>query len=569
MVVVVVTGIKTRNFRLDPGLTRSLTKDDIFLYCICILNDTMTTTPEAADARFLSANRSRRHLERKKIRCLRISSGRCCGKIDTNNGINGIASMTTSSAFGFSYHCCVLAIVVALVTAATEEAAEDKFDTEGTFNGYPIRYRELYDPSTTVHCVGENYQNKTSWIHRSCEFTDLFCFDTNTKDFVVFQSEEDRRIYHHVDSRPLLDISQSYLQQSSTKRNTVSLGGINLKWSMHPKKGIPRLEWFPEIRDASNYNKDTQPLRYYELSPNVVMVPFHSMNGANPGHLVWDDFLPIYTLLTMFQLDELSPDLLMMRYILKDADKERGLWASCDWNEDKTKACQKMMQKFLPLMMGEKQAARHGLSTTEDFQFEVQRRNDGDSSSLVCSRYGVAGIGPLTDHGTYKLHGWEDADYTTTHNHGRGGMLYEFRTFMLSNMNLPVSIRHKPPFRIIFSQHSSEAGRRSYDFKKQKEILQQSFNPGYVSVEAYTMSELSLREQLEMVSQSSIFVTGSGGGAVTGMFLPKESSIIIYYPESGGVVGNQPNGKPARLDWGKYEHNMEGLLYCWCCTGMS
>ena len=475
-----------------------------------------------------------------------------------------------------------------LLTVVGSEIDENENTVDGTFNGYPLRYREILpdqdDPSrpsmsTSVHCVGENYQNGTSWMHRSCEFTELFCFDTSTKDYVVFESSFDRQMYKHIDARPTLDISQSYLKQSSTKRNTVSLGGINLKWSMHPKRGIPRLEWFPEIRDSSKYGTSTGqeegegPLTYYELPPNVVMVPFHSMNGANPGHLVWDDFLPIYTLLTMFQLDEYTQgvsgvELLMMRYILKDTlgerqgEPQRGLWASCDWSDDKKESCRKMMNKFLPLMMGEESASRHGLTTTEDFRFEVgSGGNDGDpKSSLVCSRYGLAGIGPLTDHGTYKLHGWEDADYTMTHNHGRGGMLYEFRNFMLSNMNIPTTFRQKPPFRVILSQHSSEAGKRSYDFKKQQEILQQNFNPGYVSVEVYTMSELPLREQLEIVSQASVFITGCGGGAVTGMFLPKGSSIIFYYPESGGVVGNVPNGKPARLDWGEYFLNLDTLV---------
>jgi hypothetical protein len=63
------------------------------------------------------------------------------------------------------------------------------------------------------------------------------------------------------------------------------------------------------------------------------MILFHSMNAANPGHLVWDDWLPIYTLLTMFQVLPGDPQLLWMRYILTG---EKGLWASCDVNEERT-----------------------------------------------------------------------------------------------------------------------------------------------------------------------------------------------------------------------------------------
>jgi hypothetical protein len=498
------------------------------------------------------------------------------------------ATRTASSSSSSSIHlllvyCYIFLVVVVVNTFSTYDRSgvlmaeatttTDSEEYEGTFNGYPIKYRVLTSDSSTeqqphapavetiVHCVGENYQNTKSWMHRSCEFTEMFCFDVETKDYVVFQNQQDQHIYKYVDAKPLLDISQSYLKQSTTRRNTVSLGGINLKWSMHPTKGIPRLEWFPEIRNATDYNANS-PLKFYELPKNVVMVPFHSMNGANPGHLVWDDFLPIWTLMTMFQMDELEgkskKELLMMRYILKDSAEERGLWASCDWNEDKKEACHKMMHKFLPLMMGEEAATKHGLSTTEDFQFRLNEDGGGESiakTSLVCSRHGIAGIGPLTDHGTYKLHGWEDADYTSTHNHGRGGMLYEFRNFMLSNLNLPTTLKHKPPFRIVFSLRSSEAGRRAFDFKKQQLLLKESFQSSYVSVEGYVFAELSLREQLEIATQTSIFITSCGGGAVTGMFLPKGGSVIMYYPESGGLVGNKPNGNPARLDWGTYDNN--------------
>jgi hypothetical protein len=266
-------------------------------------------------------------------------------------------------------------------------------NSDGTFVGYPIYFRENEKGIETLpHCVGENYQQNRAWMHRSCEFS-FICFDITTKDYVVFQSPEDEQIYKHVELRPFLDISQSYLQSTKDKKNTVSLGGINLKWSFKNDTGIPRLEWFPEIRKM----KPDETLSYYELPPSVVMVPFHSMNGANPGHLVWDDFLPIYTLLTMFQLEK-NTDLLMMRYILKDG--VRGLWASCDFTDEKKEDCKTMQRKFLPLMIGA-DPVYENMPTTEEFTFEIK---DGAEprSNLICAQHGLAGIGALTDHGTTK-----------------------------------------------------------------------------------------------------------------------------------------------------------------------
>jgi hypothetical protein len=436
---------------------------------------------------------------------------------------------------------------------------------DGRFNGYPIHFRkDQINVETLSHCVGENYQEKSSWMKRSCEFSDFFCFDTTTKDYVVFDRAENEKMYKHAESQDFIDISQSYLKKSHSKANTMSLGGINLKWA----HDVSRLEWFPEIRIL----KDDESLSYYELPSNVVLVPFHSMNGGNPGHLVWDDFLPVYNLLAMFQLTDESTELMMMRYVLKNQegkegtdDYSRGLWASCDWTDEKRDLCKKMYKKFLPLMLGSNPIYDE-MPTTENFDFQPSDENAGKKSTLVCARHGLAGIGALTDHGTSKLHGWEDRDYQTTQNHGRGGIIYEFRNFMLTNMDIPIELNHKPPFRVVFSESSSSIARRNLDFSKQKELLKQSFHPSYVSVESYVFSEMSMKEQLEIASQASIFITSCGGGAVTSMFMPRGSSIIMYYMEDGGVIANKLTGKPARLDWDLF-NNIAYLKVHWLPAG--
>jgi len=430
---------------------------------------------------------------------------------------------------------------------------------DGTFNGYPVYFRkDQMDVETLSHCVGEDYQEETSWQKRSCEFSDFFCFDTATNEYVVFDKAENEKMYKHAESQPFLDISQSYLKKSQLVANSMALGGINLKWSDE----ISRLKWFPEIRII----KGNQSLSYYELPSNVVLIPFHSMNGANPGHLVWDDFLPVYNLLSMFQLMNKSKELMLMRYVLKgqEGDNSRGLWASCDWNDEKKESCKKMYKKFLPLMLGSN-PIHDELATTEYFDFQLSGENT-KKSTLICARHGLAGIGALTDHGTSKLHGWEEEDYQSTQNHGRGGLIYEFRNFMLGNMGVPIELYHKPPFRVVFSEKSSNTGKRRLDFSKQKELLKQSFHPSYVSVESYVFSELSLKEQLEISSQASIFITFCGGGAVTSMFMPRGSSVIMYYLEEGGIRSNKPTGKPARLDWDLF-NNLAYLKVHWLPAG--
>lgn len=433
----------------------------------------------------------------------------------------------------------------------TRKRAEKKREADptadGTFNGYPIHFQQRNDPTTIPHCVGENYQTGTSWKQKSCKF-EFFCFDTTLKDFVVYQPQAEQSIRHLVASRPFIDVSQSYLNPGPNRTNFLSLGGINAKWGDN-EKGIERLKWFPQVRSGDG------PLSYYELPSNVVMIPYHAMNDANPGHLIWDSLLPMYTLLSMFQLEHNS-ELLILRYVLKDG---RGLWASCDWKDEKRKLCEKMHKKFLPLMMGIEPI--HDLTTTEDFDLKLA---GSQKSNLVCARHGLAGFGSLTDHGG-KLHGWEDGDYATTQNHGRGGTLYDFRNFMMSNIGIPQSFSHLPPFRIVFSEKSSENLSRNLDFGRQKELLSQSFNPQFISVEGYVFKDVPLVDQVDIVSQTTIYISGVGGGAVTATFLPRGASVFLYFMATGGAEGGRASGKPARLDWDLF-NNLGYLKVHWLPT---
>ncbi|KAL3919041.1 MAG: hypothetical protein SGARI_007298, partial [Bacillariaceae sp.] len=102
-----------------------------------------------------------------------------------------------------------------------------------------------------------------------------------------------------------------------------------------------------------------------------------------------------------------NPQLLLMRYILPGDGK--GLWASCDVNEERRQECKTMQRKFLPLMVGMDDASTYNdMPTTREFNFQTTVANGGGGDnnnnnkptpSLVCAPRGLAGIGGLTDHG--------------------------------------------------------------------------------------------------------------------------------------------------------------------------
>ena len=218
----------------------------------------------------------------------------------------------------------------------------------------------------------------------------------------------------------------------------------------------------------------------------------------------------MYNLLSMFQLVEEEHELLPLRYVLQDG--ERGLWASCDLREEKTKLCNMMITKFWSLLVGKD--SRFQFSTTMDATFH---ENTPGQSDLVCAKTGVAGIGALTDHGLRKAHGWETTDYEFLHNFGRGGLLYEFRNYMLENIGISPRQPLPKPYRVVFSQRSSDIHNRNLDFERQIELVKQQVPEA--KVENYTLKELSVYDQLELASQTAVFVSLCGGGSVTAMFL--------------------------------------------------
>lgn len=434
----------------------------------------------------------------------------------------------------------------------------------GTFNGYPIYYQSSETPIVSqFHCIGETnaepffWRRKRqhvdmNWAYRSCHFQFL-CLDIETHEFTIYLNpQQQHSIDPHYESQQTVFFNQS----ADGYPYGVAIGGINAKWT---HAAYPRLKWFPTVQYQA-------PTNFYTLPSHVTMIPFHSLSASNPGHLVWDDFLPIYTLHQIFGLEE-SMEPLLIRYQLPG----EGLWAGCDWKPSRTRDCDLMLTKFGPLMVHRPEA--FNITTQSTFRLDLQDDEDGDGpapkSNLVCARHGLAGIGALTDHGVDKGHGWEQRDYETMYNHGRGGQLWKFRNFLLQHLNLPPTLTTThpppgPPYRIVFSEHSSDMGHRSLDFSQYVKALKAltTYELPDVDIVQVQMKSLSLLQQAELVGQAAIYVTGCGGGAVTATFLPRGASVLVFYSEFGGVENSKNSGKPARLDW-DYFNNMAYLRVHW------
>ena len=460
---------------------------------------------------------------------------------------------------------------------------DDDTDIVGTFNGHDVIYRSsitmpqqgLY---SSVKCIGDNFQRNASWIYRSCSFQNL-CFDLEEKEFVLFRSPSEQKLTaNYLKSKIQNDddlddgdivLSSSHLMEDTT----VSIGSLCDRWGWTPE-GNPSLEWFPKILDTSPESG------YYEIADlNTVFIPFQPLAGNNLGHLLWDTFLPIYSLLDLFQFANKNESLLLVRY--NKLPTQRGnrtyqFGAACDVYHK----CRPTFDKALPLLGIDSFAT---VKSSENSLLTLSAEA-APKSRYVCSKHGVAGFGMLTDHG-FNTHGFFNnlQDFMNPHNIGRGAVLWNFRNYMMNNIGIKEtparlddaarSMSQKK--KILFSIMSSGSPVRQLKFKVHLEMLETKYSieiaRGEIELQTIRMSKLSLKEQIELMTQTHILVTSCGGGAVTSMFLPYGSHLILYYdntrPSKKGknvtTTSNRGNGVPGgKLDFA-YFNNLAYITSHW------
>lgn len=416
---------------------------------------------------------------------------------------------------------------------------------DAIFNNIDVYLRRNHGHSggvfSNVHCIGRDVETPTiqanfSWMFRSCHFHKL-CFDTEESEFFLLKPPPS-------------------LAHWDNPQKELAIGAINPRWGGRGfNMGFDKVKWFPREVDAAAIQQ------YYELPSNVVMIPFHSMAAHNVGHLLWDDFYAIFTLLTIFGFvpdDYVSASENPFEYLLLRWSTKEKLYATCEMQKKKSKLCQENLERFLPLLGIDPRT----YSTVKKAELKtnpnslVQRP---PQTQYVCSKQAVAGLGMLMDHGM-RDHGWMLRDPRSglnlvPHNIGRGGIFRQFRDFMVHNMGFPLELPTRPS-KVTFSTFSSKGFERSLAFENQAAALQRIV-PGNIQVQSIMMKDLSLNDQMQVALESAIFITVSGGGAVTGTFLPPGSTLIVYYLEDGGFDfwkynPNTGEGKvdtPARLDW--------------------
>ena len=408
---------------------------------------------------------------------------------------------------------------------------------DGTFNHIPIYYRSTAQDNnqrySSVRCLGESFsddKSTQSHLSRSCLFQHL-CFNTTTKRFILFASPAEEALAPYTATSPRAMISTSMYNKS------VALGPLGKIQLQKEGNRYDLFKWFPDI--IVQHDNEQQPTGFYELPDNVVWIPFQIIAGQNPGHLLWDSFLTIFRLLTMFDLQPESTSLLLTRLHLP-----RAVWGTCQMNRAVYEKCQKIVPKFLPIMG----VPPETFSTTHDFNLTITANDGLAQSDLVCARTGAAGLGLLADHGWGK-HGQEENDWHDYRFAGQSNLLHQFRDYGMQNLGVlsQKGGRLNDNYRIVFSVNStSSAGRRS-DFVPEIAACRAAFgHDANIEIHTVELASMPLVQQVEFISETDILIGAMGGGTATATFLPDGASLILWY-----ILFHD---EPQYLDFGIFEN---------------
>eukprot|EP00977_Amphora_coffeiformis_P018468 scaffold6506_cov171-Amphora_coffeaeformis.AAC.16 len=375
---------------------------------------------------------------------------------------------------------------------------------------------------SSAQCLGDNFVRAQSPAYRSCQYRNL-CLDVPQQQLQLTMAEQQNALQES------LEASNDGFRDVATDLNQTIMEGRNVRFTQNTP-------WAPSVVPSSKDNTG-----FYSLPPDVLWVPYtlESAVAANLGHLCWDFFLPFFTLLAMYGHDQ----------------NKRLVLTSLDDGCRRDPKCGGLVRKFIPLMGVEKIYSLNNVGT------------QGGTAERICARHAAAGIGMLTDHGSTR-HGQTLDDYQRVQNAGRGAHFYAFRNFMLRNLGIdeglfPKRDRHG----VLFSVNSSTSLSRRKSFEKQIAAAHIGLDNKAV-VGGVEFARFPLHDQVQAILKASVLVSAAGGSTATAMFLPRHSSLILFFETDGATFVGRSRKKdfPPMLDF-DFWNNASYLRVHWLPTG--
>jgi len=271
-------------------------------------------------------------------------------------------------------------------TFATIALGKDE-EIDRRFLGARVTFRDEKVPQTTTHCIGETFGAPLEWLFRFCEFRNL-CYDITKQQLVIYPSEKEKELASTLEAFPEVFVSTV----ARPKSMPVSLNVVD---PPHPDESSPKLiqdlkketAWFPQVETS-------RPVGYYEIDQNWVLVPFRTSKAVSTASFEKRELISIFALLRSFGLDD-------KRLVPLNVDDE-----NCD---DK---CQSVLQN----------------SIMSSFGVNVSHTSSIDQNTIVCAKYGAAGLGMIMS-GKEPIQN-KNGDWIYTHTLGREVTYRAYEDFM-------------------------------------------------------------------------------------------------------------------------------------------
>jgi len=321
--------------------------------------------------------------------------------------------------------------------------------------------------------------------------------------------------------------------------------------------------WFPRVVVDSTTDEVTGGFELLEPADAMVLVPFRPYGRDS----FWNDFLPIFTLLTTFGLDDkkkVLPILMsdndnqhplhhhalplfdQLEEEAEDPEGKESFGVLCE--DEPTKARQKdcfatLQQIILPGMGIVTSALAKdvsGLVSLTDLVTQSRQR-------LVCAKYGAAGIGAIFDQGGVRQHlqqhhpdttCWAQDDCKMTHTIGRGAILWSFRKYLAPNLLIKnhVVAASKPIVTFFIVPATTELAEDEAEaaaVERYYAYVRQAF-PKVLLEEYRTGIDNPIDEHALIASETSILVMHCSDNPVKALFLPRDASLLLLCgPRSG------------------------------------
>lgn len=375
------------------------------------------------------------------------------------------------------------------------------------------------------------------WHSTSCRFETL-CFDPR-------EVNTSSRGFHYL----LADAA------------SLSAAANELKMSLKPLGRPGTTPWTPRLvlpsEQRARANDYATAYRFH--GPAVLLAEY---NAENPGHFLMDTLLPIYAMLELFDAAAVSSISEVQPLRIDSSDTP---W-NCDWHATTNNS---NVRKRYPFFRSQRfrEAVWTAYRRTKlancdriysTFASLLTRRPflrpsaAAAPSGLTCFDEAYAGAGMLSDHCQDEYqHGRKDLSSAGACNAGKGPLLLRFRAHVMRMAGVAEGASCSLRPRLIAVSESNKRG-----IANLREVVG-ALCPWAVSSAGYSggcslerPSTMSLKVQLELFSQTTLYLGVCGGAAIFTLFMPRGATAILYCPEADN-----------RLDWGVMEHSHVRAVY--------